>query len=114
MHGDSVCMRCFELKRSPVPGQSNLLSHAQKCWPPEELEALALDDSLGALDRRRAPTADVLLGADRVLVLGHIRFTGVSYGFGHVVRGPVHWLMTRLRRLYVIEQSHFAVSNQSN
>jgi hypothetical protein len=45
---------------------------------------------------------------------GHIWFTGVSYGFGHVVRGPVHWLMTRLRRLYVIEQSHFAVSNQSN
>ena len=39
MHGDSVCMRCFELKRSPLSGQSNLLSHAQKCWPPEELEA---------------------------------------------------------------------------
>jgi hypothetical protein len=66
-HGDSVCLNCFVLFRSPITGQSNLMTHAKGCWKAQYIDSMDLGRDMGVNDRRRMkPDGTVILS---VLIL---------------------------------------------
>jgi hypothetical protein len=49
-HGDSVCLNCFVLFRSPITGQSNLMTHAKGCWKAQYIDSMDLGRDMGVND----------------------------------------------------------------